>query len=131
MARPTKYKAEYKDVLLNLMKEGAAIEEICLELDICVQTLYNWIEQHPEFLESKKKGESFSKGWWMREGRTNLENKDFNYTGWYMNMKNRFGWADRTQNESKVEVKQIDPSKYTDEELKYIAELQRKGGISE
>ena len=129
---PTKYKPEYKDILLNLMKEGASIEEICLELDVCRKTLYNWFDEHPEFLHTKKKALEFSKGWWMREGRTNLKNKDFNYTGWYMNMKNRFGWADKTEtkNETKVDVK-IDPSKYTDEELRHIAELQRKGGISE
>lgn len=95
MARPTKYKAEYKEILIDLMKQGASIEEICLELDVCKQTLYNWFDEYPEFLDSKKRGEDFSKGWWMREGRKNLKDKDFNYTGWYMNMKNRFGWTDR------------------------------------
>jgi hypothetical protein len=78
------------------MKQGASIEEICLELDVCKQTLYNWFDEHPEFLDSKKRGESFSQGWWMKNGRLNLDNRDFNYTGWYMNMKNRFGWRDKT-----------------------------------
>ena len=94
MARPTKYDPKFNDVLIELMKEGGSIEEICLELGVCRATVYNWFDQHPEFLDTKKKGEDFSKGWWMREGRKNLKNKDFNYTGWYMQMKNRFGWRD-------------------------------------
>ena len=97
MARPTKYKPEHCERIIALMKEGASIEEICLELDICKQTIYNWFDNHPELLDAKKKGEDFSKGWWMKQGRTNLKDKEFNYTGWYMNMKNRFGWADKQQ----------------------------------
>ena len=95
--RPTKYNPDFKDTVIDLMKEGASIEEICLELEICKQTFYNWCETHKEFLDSKKKGEDFSKGWWMKNGRINLENKEFNYTGWYMQMKNRFGWADKQE----------------------------------
>lgn len=114
--RPTKYKPEYADTLIELMSEGASIEEICLELRVCKQTLYNWFEQYPELLDAKKTGLDFAHGWWMREGRKNLQNKEFNYGGWYMNMKNRFGWTDRQH----IEQKQtnIDLSGLTTEEIK-------------
>lgn len=95
--RPTDYRDELAVRVVDLMKQGASIEEICLDLDVCKQTFYTWCEAHSEFLDAKKKGEDFSKGWWLKNGRLNLENKDFNYTGWYMNMKNRFGWADKQE----------------------------------
>lgn len=110
MSRPSKYKEEYKDQVIELMKEGCSISEICLELDICRQTFYNWCDENKEFLDTKKKGEGFSEGWWMKQGRKNLQNKEFNYTGWYMNMKNRFGWADKTQNDHTTNGKDIQPS---------------------
>lgn len=53
-----------------------------------------WLLDEEEFSQTIKKGKMISESWWHREGRTSLRDKDFSYTGWYMQMKNRFGWKD-------------------------------------
>ena len=110
--RPTKYTKELGEKLEDLMYKGLSIEEVCHELRICKQTLYNWCEKHPEFLDSKKRGEDWSKGWWMKQGRVNLENDDFSPTLFYMNMKNRFGWSDKQEvNQTTVQIQSVPMSK--------------------
>ena len=106
MGRPTKYKPEMCKVVIELMKEGASQEEVCGHLDISRDTFYRWKEENKEFSDTVKRGIQLSQGWWEREGRISLRDRDFSYTGWYMNMKNRFKWADKQEikNEGNVTI---------------------------
>lgn len=107
MARPTKYTEDMGDRVIELMKDGASKVEVCAELDICYDTFQDYQEKHPEFSESVKRGERLSQAWWEKNGRLALRDKEFNPTLWYMNMKNRFNWADKqeTKTEHSGELK--------------------------
>src|SRR5689334_3851749 len=102
--KPTLYKEEYCEKVIELLKEGASIEEIGLELNCGYSTVYQWMKDHKEFSEAIKKGREFSHAWWLKEGRKALRDKDFSYTGWCMNMKNRFGWTDKQEVKAELEV---------------------------
>lgn len=97
MARPTKYKPEMCKVVIDLMQEGASQQEVLAVLDISNDTFYRWKKENEEFSETIKRGIQLSQGWWERQGRVSLKDREFNYTGWYMNMKNRFKWADKQE----------------------------------
>lgn len=105
MARPTKYDPSKNKDVIELMSEGASIVEVAGLLDVTRETVYDWTNPNSdryneEFSYTIKKGLAASQIWWEKQGRKNLNNKDFNYTGWYMNMKNRFrdDWQEVSKN---------------------------------
>lgn len=107
MARPSKYKPEYCEQVIELMSEGCSIEEVAFELKIRKQTLYNWTEQYPEFLDAIEIGRELSLGWWMKEGRNGIKEKVFQTGLYVIQMANRFGWSSKT--EQKLSTDKEDP----------------------
>jgi len=98
---------EWESTMLTLAKEGASIVELANELNISRDTFYEIGKREPIFSDTVKRCKALSEAWWERQGRTQLQNKDFSYTGWYMNMKNRFGWRDKS--ESSVTIQEVKP----------------------
>jgi hypothetical protein len=93
---PDKFGEGWQDRVLELFAEGASKLEVYTGvLDIDYETFVRLCNEDPIFSRTIKKGEQLSQMWWESNGRKNLTNKDYSYTGWYMNMKNRFGWKDR------------------------------------
>lgn len=95
---------DWKELIISEMKLGASKMEIYAMLDISDVTFARIMREDKEFFRTIKKGERLSQAWWEGIGRKYLKDKDFNYTGWYMNMKNRFNWADKTESRVKTDV---------------------------
>lgn len=109
----------YENVL-DLYKQGASDVEVKAWIYDARGTFSNdlwdrWMEEEPEFSETIKTGHLIAEAWWQRNGRINLKDRDFNYTGWYMQMKNRFGWKDKSEVESNTHLTINWPEEFTHE----------------
>ena len=100
MGRPTKYDPALVDKLPQMFANGESVAEVCAELGISKPCFYDWCKLYPDFSDAKKKGVGLSEAWWCRMGRAGAVgagNIDINAAVWIFNMKNRFAWKDRTE----------------------------------
>lgn len=59
--RPTKYKPEYCQSIVEWMAEGKLVYDWAKEIGIHICSVYEWKEKHPAFSEALKKGEKYKK----------------------------------------------------------------------
>jgi transposase len=127
MARPTKYSKKLAKKLPELFTEGKSVVEVCVELGIWKDTFYRWAKEHPEFSDAYQRGLDLSQAWWERLGRGGASGEmDIQPTTWIFNMKNRFHWTDRVEQNidlnGEVNITNLSPQE-RDNEIKELLSL--------
>lgn len=98
---------EWEEAILSLYRQGGSDVEVKALIYDWRGSFSNdlwdrWMKEEPIFSETIKKGKLLAEAWWHKNGRINLKDREFNYTGWYMQMKNRFGWKDTQQIDTNI-----------------------------
>ena len=89
MARPTKYKPEYCQRVIEVGEEGGWLAEMAEACDVVRATMDNWAEQHPEFLEALTRAKQKSQAWFEKTGRAGMTADRFNSALWAKQMSAR------------------------------------------
>ena len=103
--RPTDYRPEYCEKVIELGKMGASIIEMACEIGVDRKTLEKiWPAAHEEFFRSFTLARQYSQVWWERKGRENLitpAGMTFQASVWSRSMAARFpeDWREKTAHE--------------------------------
>lgn len=118
--RPSKFKEEYCDMLIEHMKKGMSFESFAAVINVNRDTLFEWRRVEPNFSDAYKKALEVSLYTWEQLGHAGMMGKvaGFNPTLWIFNMKNRFKWRDKQPEE--VTQVNVNIEKMSDEELEKI-----------
>lgn len=88
--QPTLYREEYCDEVIKCGSLGYSKAMMAAHINVCVDTLDNWMEAHPNFFQSMKRARGLSLSWWERKAQENVGSKDFNAQLWKHCMHGRF-----------------------------------------
>lgn len=125
VGRPSKYKPEYCDIVLELGKQGYSVAEIAAHFEVDKASLYRWQQEDEIFALSMARAKSFEQAWFEREARSNMKNRDFNANLWYRSAASRFredyterketavtganGGAIQVEQTQKIDARDLDP----------------------
>lgn len=86
--RPTKYKPEYCDAVIQHMENGASLTSFAASIDVARSSINEWISKHPEFSDAVKIAKAKCAAWWESLGRNNAISGDGNATLVIFGLKN-------------------------------------------
>lgn len=102
MGRPTDYTPLYCVQVIELGRAGKSHAQIAAALDVARQTLHNWCDVRPEFLDAMKRARDLSQAWWEQSAQDGLATPGYNAALWAKSMPARF--PDDYSERSKVEL---------------------------
>lgn len=70
--RPSDYRAEYCELVIELGKEGKSVAQMASAMDVSKQTLLRWVDAHKEFSYAMEISRSHAQSWWETIGQNNI-----------------------------------------------------------
>lgn len=89
--------------LVDLYSAGCSDAEVAAELKVTIKEYYKTISDNAKFAKLVEYGRTLSLAFWEGQARKNLGNKQFNSPLYAFYMKNKFGWADKTESVTTTE----------------------------
>lgn len=90
MGRPSDYLPEHCEAVVELGKQGKSPAQMAAHFDVSRQTIDNWAEAHPEFLEALSRALTHCQAWWEDKGMVGMVAPGFNAAVWSKSMQARF-----------------------------------------
>lgn len=99
--RPTEFRPEYCDRIIEMGKAGMSIAQMAMGFDVCRNTIKTWAAEHPEFLTAYTRAKDYSQAWWEQSAQTGLLTPGYNASLWAKSMAARFpdDYTDRNKTE--------------------------------
>jgi hypothetical protein len=89
--RPTDYRPEFCERVIELGREGASLAQMGAELGVLRETLNEWAKVNPEFSVALSQAKQHSQAWWEDQGRKGIwAGKSFNAAAWAKSVSCRF-----------------------------------------
>lgn len=124
--RPTLYKPEYCETVIELGKQGDSLVQMAAHFDIARSTIDQWAVDYPEFSEALNKAKAHCQNWWEKAGREGmfLGGGGFNAAVWKKSMEARFrdDYTERqVVHQTGIMEHKVSIGEMTDEQLANIA----------
>lgn len=101
----------WEQILMDCGQDGgSAVEMRCL-LGVGESAWYTLLEDSDDFRRTVKEAQALCEVWWERQGRRMTVEGSGNATVWIFNMKNRFGWRDKTEIDHQSSDGSLGPSR--------------------
>lgn len=88
--RPTDYRPEMCEEVIELGRLGKSHAQIAAALDVARQSLHNWVEIYPEFMDAMTRARDLAQSWWEDQGQSGLVMQGFNASLWSKQVSCRF-----------------------------------------
>lgn len=88
--RPSLYKPEYCEAVLEMGAEGKSITQMAATLGFDKSTLLDWKAAHEDFASALTRATALSQKWWEDRGQMGLGDRNFNAALWMKIVASRF-----------------------------------------